>query len=124
MSEDALGIEISKDDGAKELVVASYKESRAKYMHYKAQRKKNEYLLMIGELIPMDFAMNYCTKVGTKLSMAFRSLADRLAPRLAYETDEATIEKLIKEEVDIVIKLVESAFLSGQLQRELQAANK
>jgi hypothetical protein len=89
---------------------ASYASARAIKEGYEARLKKLEYDEKSGKLIPADRVKSDCFKAGAVVREALLNMPARLGAELASLTDAFEIERVLRQEVHAVLKMVSSEF--------------
>lgn len=82
-----------------EVEITSYHVARTLSEKYKAATAKIEYLKLIGTLVSVDDVREHEFEIFRKLRDNLIAIADRLAPRLAAETDPVRVSHLVHEEI-------------------------
>lgn len=95
--------------------VADYRRSRELREHYQALDAKLKYETACRDLIDARLAGMALTTAAANMRLAIEALPDRLAARLAAETDEATCAEILTESVDEVLQALQdvAAALAG-----------
>ena len=96
----------SDDGGIYDLTGAlpTLNESRCKKEFYLAEIARMQCEEQKKDLIKVEEVKKYLGLVGTKLRSSLTNLPDRLAPRLAPESDEETVHAIMLEEVQAITR--------------------
>ena len=88
----------ARDGGEQEH--GSLTDARARLTRSKADEAEMRTARLKGELLPADEVISAWSAMVSTVKTKLRSIATKLASRLAIETDTATVEKSIREEID------------------------
>ena len=80
-------------------LVASYAASRAAREAYLARLTKLEFEERSGKLVDADQVRAHVYGLGRRLRDAFLGLPDRVAPLLVGQSDQATVHRLLTQEI-------------------------
>jgi hypothetical protein len=105
-SSDPLGMPGPEDDivgppaeGGAPRLVSSYAASRAAREAYLARLAKLDFEERSGKLVDADQVRAQIYGLGRRLRDAFLGLPDRLAPLLVGQADQATVHRLLTQEI-------------------------
>ena len=89
--------------------------SKALEAYYKYKVQRVHYNEIEKKIIPIAHVNSYIGKLAGIVRVGLSQLPDRLAPRLAQETDEETCHALIMEEIQDISSQLENALDEKQL---------
>jgi hypothetical protein len=108
-------------DSAITQVVYDLQLSRAKREHHEANIAEMRERQKAGELVELAQVHLAYTTLAAQLRAALERIPDKIAPRLAAETDEHTIHTLLLAELDQA--MLDMATTAAQLPAKLQEAS-
>jgi len=109
-------------DSAVTQIVYDLQLSRAKREHHEANIAEMRERQKAGELVELAQVHLAYTTLAAQLRAALERIPDKIAPRLAAETDEHTIHTLLLAELDQA--MLDMATTAAQLPAKLQEASK
>lgn len=84
-------------------VGSSYQASRAVKERYAALTAKAEYEKLVGNLVEVSEVRAAASEAGALIRAQIENLPAQLAPELAAETDEARVQALLVERMEILL---------------------
>lgn len=97
-----------KFDGGKLEYPLKEDSLRVQY-YYKSLIDKATYEEIRKKVIPKQYVIDYVSKMASNIKTALAILPDRMATRLAQESDEETVHQLLLDEIMYITQNVESA---------------
>lgn len=81
----------------------NYQTARASREHYAALTAKAEYEKLVGNLVEVSEVRAAASEAGALIRAQIENLPAQLAPELAAETDEARVQALLVERMEILL---------------------
>ena len=96
--------------------------SKALHAYYKYCIEKATYLEIIKKIVPIKHITSYIDKLSSIIKTGLSQLPDRLAARIAKETDEETCYHLIMMEIHEISEQLENALSEEALHKHLASS--
>ena len=71
------------------------------------------------KLVPLSHVVEYLSRVGSALRTQIAQIPDRMAPRLAPETDEETVHTLLSREIESITQSIGSSIEEAKIRDNL-----